>query len=71
VDAAIGKLFGQRVRELREQQELSQEAFADKVGLDRTYVSGIERGTRNPTLATMQRIAKGLSVTVERLVKGL
>ena len=71
MSAAITKLFGQRVRELREKQELSQEAFADKVGLDRTYVSGIERGTRNPTLATMQRIAKGLSVSVERLVKGL
>lgn len=65
------KLFGQRIRELRESHGLSQEAFADKVGLDRTYISGIERGTRNPTLLTMQRLAKGLSASVEQLVKGI
>lgn len=65
------KLFGQRIRELREGLELSQEAFADKVGLDRTYVSGIERGTRNPTLLTMERLAKGLSTSIEQLVRGI
>lgn len=65
------QLFGQRIRELREGLGLSQEAFADKVGLDRTYVSGIERGTRNPTLLTMQRLAKGLSTSIEQLVKGI
>lgn len=42
--------FGQRVRKLRLEAGLSQEAFADKCGLDRTYISGIERGVRNPTL---------------------
>ncbi|MEI7252790.1 helix-turn-helix transcriptional regulator, partial [Pectobacterium versatile] len=42
--------FGQRVKTLRLQAGLSQEAFADKCGLDRTYISGIERGVRNPTL---------------------
>jgi len=50
---------------------LSQEDFADRVGLDRTYVSGIERGTRNPTLATMKRLAEGLGVPLETLLKGL
>lgn len=67
----IAKLFGQRVRGKREILRLSQEAFADHVGLDRTYISGIERGTRNPTLATMKRIADGLSVSLETLLKGL
>ena len=60
--------FGKRVRELRLKQGLSQEAFAQLVGLDRTYISGIERGTRNPTLLTMGRIADALSISVERLL---
>lgn len=63
--------FGRRVRERREKLRLSQEDFADHVGLDRTYVSGIERGTRNPTLATMKRLAQGLGVPLETLLKGL
>lgn len=65
------KHFGRRVRERREKLRLSQEDFADQVGLDRTYVSGIERGTRNPTLATMKRLAEGLGVPLETLLKGL
>jgi len=46
---------------------LPQDDFADHVGLDRTYVSGIERGTRNPTLATMKRLAEGLGDPLEML----
>jgi transcriptional regulator with XRE-family HTH domain len=65
------KHFGRRVRERREKLRLSQEDFADQVGLDRTYVSGIERGTRNPTLATMKRLAEGLGIPLETLLKGL
>ncbi|QIQ20235.1 helix-turn-helix domain-containing protein [Zophobihabitans entericus] len=61
-------LFGQRVRQLRLQQGMSQEAFADKCGLDRTYISGIERGIRNPTLEVINIIAKGLSVNVKELL---
>ncbi|MEI7385118.1 helix-turn-helix transcriptional regulator, partial [Pectobacterium versatile] len=49
--------FGQRVKTLRLQAGLSQEAFADKCGLDRTYISGIERGVRNPTLEVIGVIA--------------
>ncbi|CAI0900069.1 helix-turn-helix domain-containing protein [Serratia proteamaculans] len=45
--------FGQRVRELRKERGWSQEEFADRCGLDRTYVSGVERGVRNPTLAVI------------------
>lgn len=60
-------LFGQRVRQLRLQQGMSQEAFADKCGLDRTYVSGIERGVRNPTLEVIVVITKGLEVSLKDL----
>mgnify|MGYP003518448762 CR=1 FL=1 len=63
----IQSLFGQRVKQLRLQAGLSQEAFADKCGLDRTYISGIERGVRNPTLEVINTIANGLNVKLEVL----
>ena len=44
--------FGQRVRELRKERGWSQEEFADRCGLDRTYVSGIERVTCSPLINT-------------------
>ncbi len=59
--------FGQRVRKLRLEAGLSQEAFADKCGLDRTYISGIERGVRNPTLEVIGVIAEGLRVELDQL----
>lgn len=59
--------FGQRVKTLRLQAGLSQEAFADKCGLDRTYISGIERGVRNPTLEVISVIADGLEIDFRTL----
>jgi transcriptional regulator with XRE-family HTH domain len=61
--------FGQRVKTLRLERGLSQEAFADKCGLDRTYISGIERGVRNPTLEVIAVIADGLGVRMDILLK--
>ncbi len=46
---------------------MSQEAFADKCGLDRTYISGIERGVRNPTLEVINVIANGLQIELKDL----
>jgi transcriptional regulator with XRE-family HTH domain len=63
--------FGERVRELRRTTGLSQEAFADHCGLDRTYISGIERGKRNVSLENLQVLAKALDVTLSRLLEGL
>ncbi|MFK3843233.1 helix-turn-helix domain-containing protein [Serratia sp. NPDC087055] len=65
----ITVLFGQRVKALRLQAGLSQEAFADKCGLDRTYISGIERGVRNPTLEVLGVIADGLEIELAVLFK--
>ncbi|MEQ9942790.1 helix-turn-helix transcriptional regulator [Pectobacterium aroidearum] len=59
--------FGQRVKTLRLQAGLSQEAFADKCGLDRTYISGIERGVRNPTLEVIEVIADGLGINLKTI----
>ena len=63
--------FGERVRELRQATGMSQEAFADHCGLDRTYISGIERGKRNVSLENLKVLAKALNVTLSRLVEGL
>lgn len=64
---SVNAIFGQRVKSLRLQAGLSQEAFAHKCGLDRTYISGIERGVRNPTLEVIAVIAQGLSIELSAL----
>lgn len=63
--------FGRNVRRQREAVGLSQEALAEKADLDRTYVSGIERGVRNPTLLSAARVAAALRVPLSDLVNGL
>ena len=70
-DADILVRFGQRVRELRKAKGLSQEAFADECGLDRTYVGGIERGERNVALRNIEVIANSLGMPLSELMKGL
>jgi transcriptional regulator with XRE-family HTH domain len=60
--------FGQRVRKLRDQRGLSQAQLAERADLDITYVSGIERGRRNPGLNTLARLARALTVTLPMLV---
>jgi len=64
----IRKKFGERVRLRREELGLSQEEFAFQSGIHRTYVSGIERGVRNPSLTMVERIAKALGVTSGELI---
>lgn len=59
--------LGENIRELRKLQNLSQEAFADKAGLDRTYVGGIERGERNIATLNLIRIALALNIEVGEL----
>jgi transcriptional regulator with XRE-family HTH domain len=56
------------MKRLREEKGWSQEALADKAGLHRTYISGVERGIRNPTLTVMAKLAEGLQTTVAELV---
>lgn len=59
--------IGIRVRELREQKGVSQEALAATCGLHRTYIGLIERGERNLSLAVIEQIAAGLGVAVGEL----
>jgi len=63
--------FGQRVREKRTALGLSQEAFADKCKLDRTYISGIERGKRNLSLRNIEIIAKTVGISISELMEGV
>ena len=66
--SSIQAQFGAHLKKLRLQSGLSQEAFADKCGLDRTYVSGIERGVRNPTLEVISVLGKGLDMDIKELL---
>lgn len=61
--------LGKKVRSLRRSQELSQEELAENADLDRTYISGIERGKRNVSIINLAKIATALGVTVSELVR--
>jgi transcriptional regulator with XRE-family HTH domain len=63
--------LGHRVRTLRHQLKLSQERLAERAGLHWTYVSGVERGLRNPGLNVLARLAKALDVPLPELLAGL
>jgi len=65
----IKERFGQAVRRWRVNSGLSQEKLAERAELHRTYVSDIERGARNPSLESMERLAKGLKVSVATLLQ--
>lgn len=54
--------LGQNIRKLREAKGWSQEDYADRAGIHRTYVSDIERGRRNPTVTVIEKLAKPLEV---------
>lgn len=57
------------LRRLRQARGLGQEKFALEHGFDRTYISGIERGVRNPTILVLERLAIALEVPTEELLK--
>ena len=65
----LHRAFGARVKYLRLRIGLSQEEFAGNCGLDRTYVGGIERGERNPSLRNIIKIALTLNVSLSSLFK--
>ena len=67
----ICKRFGCRIRDLRVAQGMSQEVLAQKSGLHRTYIGGVERGERNISLINIEKIAKALNLTLVDIVDGL
>lgn len=64
-------LLGTRIRELRRKRGFSQESFADHCGLHRTYMGGIERGEHNLTIQTALTIARGLGISLSKLMSGI
>lgn len=67
-DGDLQRIVGQNLRTYRQQRGLSQEAFADVLGVHRTYMGGIERGERNLTLKSLERIAATLDVDPRELL---
>jgi transcriptional regulator with XRE-family HTH domain len=67
----LAKRFGDLARRLRTEKGYSQEEFSFRVGLHQTYVSSIERGERNVTIQTAQRIARALDTSLAGMFEEL
>ena len=65
----IRRQVGLNVRQIRKERGWSQEDLGFKSGLDRTYVSGVERGVRNPTVLVLHALAQALKVPAVRLLE--
>ena len=63
--------FGANIRRLREKKGLSQRALATRAGLDPTYISGIERAVRNPSLKSIESLARGLGCSMAETCRGI
>lgn len=61
--------LGENVRRIREEKGMTQIELCRKLELDRAYMSNIENGKKNPTLATIEKIAKALGVSLDELIK--
>jgi transcriptional regulator with XRE-family HTH domain len=64
----IRQRLGSNVRRLREEKGWSQEDYADRAGIHRTYVSDIERGRRNPTVTVVEKLAAPLRIRAGELL---
>lgn len=64
----IGQRLAAKMKRLRKEKGWSQEELADHAGLHRTYISGVERCTRNPTIVSVEKIAEALGVTAGALL---
>jgi transcriptional regulator with XRE-family HTH domain len=62
----VRRMVGRNVRRLRSAAGLSQAALAERLGVDRAYVSGLELGQRNPTIVTLWHVAQALGVRLRQ-----
>ena len=67
----ITKELGERIKELRKETGLSQEKFALKIEMDRTYFATVESGKRNISLLNIEKIADGLGISISQLFEGI
>jgi len=71
MEGQLQRIVGRNLRRHREEQGYSQEAFAERMGVHRTYFSSVERGERNLTLQTLEKIADFLGVDPRTLLVDL
>ena len=64
----VRQRLASNLRRLRLKKGWSQERFADEAGIHRTYISDLERGTRNPTITVVEKIAQSLGTTIGSLL---
>lgn len=67
----IQQAFGLKVQQLRKETGMSQEKFALSIDMDRTYLASVEVGKRNISLCNIEKIAKGLNISVSELLSGI
>ena len=67
----IKSKFGERVKMIRKDKKLSQEALASLSDIERTYMCSIEKGERNVSISIIEKLAKAFNISIENLMKGL
>ena len=67
----VNKQLGYRIRYLREEKGLSIEALALEADINRNYLGDLERGTRNPTVVVLNKIASALNISLSELFEGI
>lgn len=67
----ITDIFAQRIKSIRREKGISQEKFALKIDMDRTYYASVEAGKRNISLNNIKKIADGFDMTLEEMFKGM
>ena len=68
---SVKQEFGNRIKELRHAQKLSQEKFALQIDMDRTYLASIESGKRNVSLENIKKLADGFEISLGELFKNM
>ena len=68
---AIQQKLGQRIQVLRKERNISQEKFSLSIDMDRTYYASVEAGKRNISICNIEKISKGLGITLSELFEGL
>lgn len=70
-DFMIKQALGNNIKKIRKETGLSQEKFALLIGMDRTYFSSVESGKRNISIENIEKIAKGLNISLSELFRGI